>query len=75
MKLKIQKGKFIRNIIIGVIALIIVAFIINTAPGYKRNKFQNVINLVIGDENVTEKLQKPIYLDENGVVYIQNILL
>ncbi len=70
MKLKIQKGKFIRNIIIGVIALIIVAFIINTAPGYKRNKFQNVINLVIGDENVTEKLQKPIYLDENGVVYI-----
>ena len=61
MKLKIQKGKFIRNIIIGVIALIIVAFIINTAPGYKRNKFQNVINLVIGDENVTEKLQKPIY--------------
>ena len=38
MKLKIQKGKFIRNIIIGVIALIIVAFIINTAPGYKRNE-------------------------------------
>lgn len=79
MKLKIQKGKFIRNIIIGVVALIIVAFIINTAPGYKRDKFQNVINLIIGDENVTEKLQKPIYLDESGVVYIskediQNLL-
>lgn len=79
MKLKIQKGKFIRNIIIGVVALIIVAFIINTAPGYKRDKFQNVIKLIIGDENVTEKLQKPIYLDESGVVYIskediQNLL-
>ena len=49
MKLKIQKIKFIRNILIGIVALIIVAFIINIAPGYKRDKYSNVINLVIGD--------------------------
>ena len=70
MKVKIQKRKFIRNIIIGIIALLVVAFIINIAPGYKRNKYQDVTNLVIGDENVTETLHNPIYKDENGVVYI-----
>lgn len=70
MKIKIQKLKFLRNIIIGVIALLIVSFIINIAPGYKRNKYKDVTNLVIGDKNVTEKLQKPIYKDENGTIYI-----
>jgi len=79
MKIKIQKLKFIRNILIGVIALFIVSFIINVAPGYERNKYKDVINLVIRDENVTEKLQKPIYKDENGTIYIskediQNLL-
>ena len=70
MKIKIQKLKFIRNIIIGIVALLIVAFIINIAPGYKRNKFQNVTNLIIGDENVTENLKKPIYKDEEENIYI-----
>lgn len=72
MKIKIQKRKFIRNILIGIIALLIVAFIINIAPGYKRNKYKNVTNLVIGDVNVTEKLQNPIYKDEEGVIYISS---
>ncbi len=70
MKIKIQKKKFLRNIVIGIIALLIVAFIINTAPGYKRNRYKDVTNLVIGDENVTEKLQKPIYIDENKNIYL-----
>jgi len=70
MKRKKQKSKFIRNILIGIIALFIVAFIINYAPGFKRNKFQNVINLVISDENVTEKLKNPIYINEEKAIYI-----
>lgn len=70
MKLKIQKVKFIRNIIIGIIALFIVACIIDIAPGFKRNKYQNVTNLVISDENVTEKLKNPIYLNEEKNIYI-----
>ena len=70
MKLKIQKLKFLRNIIIGVVALFIVSFIINIAPGYKRNKYRNVINLVIGDENVTENLKNNIIKDEDGTLYI-----
>ena len=70
MKIKIQKKKFIRNIIIGIVALIVVAFIINIAPGFKRNKYKDVTNLVIGDANVTENLIKPIYKDEEGNVYL-----
>lgn len=77
--MKIQTAKFIRNIIIGIIALMIVAFIINIAPGYRRNKYSNVINLVIGEENVTEQLKHPIFKDERGELYIskddiQNLL-
>lgn len=70
MKIKIQTKKFIRNIIIGIVALFTVAFIINIAPGYERNRYKDVTNLVIGDENVTEKLQKSIYKDEEGNIYI-----
>lgn len=70
MKIKIQTKKFIRNILIGIIALIVVAFIINIAPGYKRNKYKNVVNLVIGDQNVTEKLQYSIYIEDDGAIYI-----
>lgn len=70
MKIKIQTKKFIRNIIIGIVALFIVAFIINIAPGFKRNKFKDVTNLIIGDTNVTEKLIYPIYKDERKALYI-----
>lgn len=70
MKVQIKKAKFIRNVIIGVIALFIVAFIINTAPGYRRDKYADIINLIIEDTNVTEKLKKPIYTDEAGTIYM-----
>lgn len=68
--LRIKKVKFIRNIIIGVVALIIVALIINIAPGYKRDKYKDVINLIINKENRTEELKHDIYVNENKTVYI-----
>ena len=68
---KSKKNKeFIRNILIGAVAMVIVAFIINVAPGYKRDKYKNVINLVITDENVTEKLIHNIYINENDTIYM-----
>ena len=70
MKWERKTLKFLRNVIIGIIALIIVAFIVNITPGYRRNKYENVINLVIGEENVTEKLINPIYKDEEGYLYL-----
>lgn len=70
MKIKLNKFKFLRNIIIGVVSLIIVALIVNYAPGYKRDKYKDRINLVIRDENVTENLKNYIYRDENNLIYM-----
>ena len=68
--IRIKKIKFIRNIIISVVALIVVAIIINIAPGYKRDKYANVINLILNEENITEYLKHDIYVNENGTIYI-----
>ena len=68
--IRIKKIKFIRNIIISVVALIVVAIIINIAPGYKRDKYTNVINLILNEENITEYLKHDIYVNENGTIYI-----
>lgn len=62
--------KFRRNIFIGVIALFIVAFIINTAPGFKKDKYKDITNLVISDENVTDELTHKIYINEKGTIYL-----
>jgi len=67
---KINELKFVRNIIIGIISLLIVAFIINIAPGYKRDRYTDVINLIINEENKTENLIHDIYVNENKTVYI-----
>lgn len=68
--LRVKKVKFTRNVIISIMALIIVALIINIAPGYKRDKYKNVVNLIINEENKTEKLKHNIYINENKTVYI-----
>ena len=68
--LRVKKVKFMRNIIIGVISLIVVALIINIAPGYKRDKYKDVINLILNEENKTEQLKHEIYINEKGTIYI-----
>ena len=52
------------------IAIIIALFIVNVAPGYKRDKYKDVINLIVDDENQTEFLTHQIYVNNNGTVYI-----
>ena len=59
--IKAKKLKFMRNVIVGVIALLIAAFIINIAPGYKRDKYKDVVNLIIDEHNVTEDLKNMLY--------------
>lgn len=68
--LKTKKIKFIRNICISLISLVLVALIINIAPGYKRDKYKDVTNLIINEENKTEELKHNIYINENKTVYI-----
>ena len=65
-----QNLKFLRNILIGVVSMLVVAFIINIAPGYRRDKYADVTNLVITDENVTEHLKHIIYINEKGTIYL-----
>lgn len=68
--IKINKIKFIRNIIICVVAVIIVAVILNIATGYKRDKYTDVTNLVLNEKNITENLKNNIYISENKGIYL-----
>lgn len=68
--IKAKKLKFMRNVIVGVIVLLIAAFIINIAPGYKRDKYKDVVNLIIDEHNVTEDLKNMLYINENKTVYM-----
>ena len=68
--MKLNTKKFIRNIIICLIAWLVVSFILNYAPGFKRDKFAEVTNLIIDDEDLTENLNHNIYISENGVIYL-----
>lgn len=67
---KLRKRKFARNILVGFIALGAVALLLNIAPGYKRDAFTDVTNLVINEDNVTEELIQPIYINDKGVIYL-----
>ena len=69
-KIKINKLKFIRNILICVVAVFIVALILNIAPGYKRNIYGDKINLVLNEKNITEDLKNSIYVSEKGTIYL-----
>lgn len=68
--MKINTKKFIRNIIICLIAFIIVAFILNYAPGFKRDKYKDITKLIINDEDFTEELTHNIVVDENNNIYL-----
>lgn len=69
---KIDKSntKFIRNIIISLIALAIVTFILTVAPNYTRNEITDKINLIINNNNVTSVLKKDVFINEKGVIYL-----
>ena len=66
----VSKIKFIRNIIIVLIALGIIAFILMIAPDYAVPK-QEGISLIINNRNVTssERLKQDVII-ENGVIYL-----
>lgn len=68
--MKLNTKKFIRNIIICLIAFIIVSLILNYAPGFKRDKYKDVTKLIINDEDFTEKLAKNVFIDEDNNIYL-----
>ena len=68
--MELNTKKFIRNIIICVIAWIVVSLVLNYAPGFKRDKYADVPNLIINDEDLTENLKHSIYINEDGEAYL-----
>lgn len=70
-KLVINKKKFIRNICISVIALMIVAVIFIVAPNYMKEEDDGKIHLLVNNKNLTssERLKNDIFI-ENDVIYI-----
>ena len=68
--MKINTKRFIRNIVICIIACIVVSLILNYAPGFKRDKYVGITNLIINDQDVTENLKGTVYIGEEGGVYL-----
>lgn len=68
--MRLNTKKFLRNILICVIAWLVVSYILNYSPGFKRDKFENITNLIVNDKDVTEDLKNGIYIAENGAVYL-----
>ena len=69
-RMKVPKRKFIRNILIGLVGLIVVSQILDIAPGYRRNSFGQEVNLIMNGRNLTETLAHSLYVNEEGVIFI-----
>lgn len=69
--IKINKLKFIRNIIISLIALMVAAVIFVIAPNYTKEEDDGKIHLIINNKNLTssERLSNDIFV-ENGIIYL-----
>lgn len=69
--LKINKIKFVRNIIISLIALGIVAVIFVVAPNYTMEEDDGKTHLIINNNNLTssDRLSNDVLI-ENGVIYL-----
>lgn len=68
--MKLNTKKFIRNIIICLIAFWVVSCILDYAPGFKRDKYEGITNLIINDEDVTESLKGSVYIGEESGIYL-----
>lgn len=64
--MKLNTKKFIRNIIICLIAWLVVSLILNYAPGFERDKYADVTNLIINDEDVTANLKRKCIYRRRG---------
>ena len=63
-------GKMIRNVIIAILFVVAIAIVLNIAPDYIRNDEIDKTNLIINNNNVTSKMDKDVYIDEKGNIYL-----
>ena len=69
MREKNRKDNIIKRIVIVLIMLIISAFILIKAQNYLRENAEGEINLIINNNNVTERLKHDIQI-KNNIVYV-----
>ena len=62
--------KTIRNVVIIVIALIIIALIFTFAKNFMKDENEGKLAMIINNRNITERLKKEIFIDEKGVIYL-----
>lgn len=62
--------KTIRNVLIIVIALIIIALIFTFAKNFMKDENEGRIAMIINNRDVTERLKKEIFINEKGVIYL-----
>ena len=69
MKEKMKKDNVIKRIVIVLILLAVAAFILIKAQNYLKENTDETINLVINNNNVTERLKHEVKI-KNGVIYL-----
>ncbi|MBP3503127.1 MAG: hypothetical protein J6K42_06620 [Clostridia bacterium] len=62
--------KTIRNIILVMLFGAMISFCLYIAPNYKKDKNENLTNLVINYTNVTEKMKGEVIIEDDGTIYI-----
>lgn len=65
-----SKLKLIRNIVIVLVALILIAVIFTFAKNFINKKDDGKIAMIINNREVTDRLKKELIIDEKGVIYL-----
>ena len=64
-----KKDNIVKRIVIILIFLAIIAFILIKAQNYLREGTEKQINLVINNNNVTERLKNDVKI-KDGIIYV-----
>ena len=65
-----KESHWIRNIIVGIVGIVVVTFIWMVAPDYTRNDITDRINLIINNNNVTTSLKRHVFVEVKGAIYL-----
>ena len=69
MREKKKKENILRRILVVLILLLMIIFILIKAENYIREATEDKINLIINNNNVTERLKNDVKI-ENGIIYL-----
>ncbi len=70
MKEEDKGTKTIINIFIVIVFLVLLAGIFYIAPNYIREDYEGKVKVLINNNNVTLKMKKDVYIDENNNVFL-----